>query len=269
MKRFCLLLILIAFCFQLSAQEDYRPFVVEGKSWKYYIKATTSWWDGKEAHWDTEYAYSTLTIKGDTVVNGKEYKKVMHSSDKAFFYEVPEFIYGIIREEDRKVYMRFNYPDIYDSNEIEYFEEYLIYDFNLKVGDSFTVNYGVNDLNLKLISIEETDGKRIYSFTTNSEYIPTMQWMEGAGGPYGLCMEQRTDVPTCIFCTRYTFLSLTCSLGDEVLCSFDDEGNVVLGVEEVKADVNKDKSVYDLQGRRLNVEPSHGIYIKDGKKVAR
>ena len=81
--------------------------------------------------------------------------------------------------------------------------------------------------------------------------------MEGAGGPYGLNMEQRTDELTCIFCTRYTFLSLSCSLDDEVLCSFDDDGNVVLGVEEVKADVNKDKSVYDLQGRRLNVEPSH------------
>ena len=93
--------------------------------------------------------------------------------------------------------------------------------------------------------------------------------MEGVGGSYGLCMEQRTDVMTCIFCTRYTFLSLTCSLGDEVLCSFDDEGNVVLGVEEVKADVNKDNSVYDLQGRRLSAEPSHGIYIKDGKKIAR
>ena len=73
----------------------------------FHIEVTESWWDGKEAHWDTEYAYSTLTIKEDTVVDGKEYKKVMHSSDKAYFYEVPEFIYGIIREEDRKVYMRF------------------------------------------------------------------------------------------------------------------------------------------------------------------
>ena len=62
---------------------------------------------------------------------------------------------------------------------------------------------------------------------------------------------------------------MSCTLGDEVLCSFDKDGNVVLGVEEVKTEVDKDKFVYDLQGRKLNVEPSHGIYIKDGKKIAR
>ena len=94
--------------------------------------------------------------------------------------------------------------------------------------------------------------------------------MEGVGGCKGIgLVEERFPNPTCIDCTLYFPTLVSCSLGDEVLCRFDDDGNVVLGVEEVKTEEDKEKSVYDLQGRRLNVEPSHGIYIKDGKKVAR
>ena len=44
------------------------------------------------------------------------------------------------------------------------------------------------------------------------------------------------------------------------------------GIESVK---NSDDErphrhgIYDLQGRQLNTEPAHGLYIKDGKKIAR
>ena len=267
MKKFCLLLILIAFCFQLSAQDNYRPFVEEGKSWKYYIEATKSWWDGKEAHWDTKYEHATLTIEGDTIVDGKEYKKVIYSSDNTLFYET-DFIYGIIREENKKVFMRFFFDWYYDP-EFPLSEEVLMYDFDLNVGDKFveeSVNFSTT---LTLQSIEENDGKRIYKFSTNKDWIPVMQWVEGAGGFHGLGIEQRIPELTCIDCTRYTFLSLSCTLGDEILCSFDEDGNVVLGVEEIKTNSGKDGSIYDLQGRRLNAEPERGLYIKNGKKIAR
>ena len=272
MKRLYLLFVLIAFCFQINAQENYRPFVEEGKEWKYYIKATTSWWDGKESHWDTEYAYSALTINGDTLVDGKKYKKIMHNSDKNIFYfiEASDFLYGIIREEDKKVYMRtcfssFVYDGIFDH-------EMLIYDFGLKVGDTFRESYAgfsSYDKIMKLESIENTDNERVFSFSLPGEDLHTMKWIEGVGGFHGLGLIQLIPESTCIDCTRYSFLSLSCTLGDEVLCSFDEDGNVVLGVEEVKTDVNKDKSIYDLQGRRLSAEPERGLYIKDGKKIAR
>ena len=146
MKRLFLLFILIASCFQLSAQEDYCPFVEEGKTWNYFIEATTTWWD--EADWQThynkEYEHATLTIKGDTVVDGKEYKKVIYSSDNTFFYDT-DFTYGIIREENKKVYMRFFFDDYYDP-EFPLSEEVLMYDFGLNVGDSFVENYGVDDI---------------------------------------------------------------------------------------------------------------------------
>ncbi len=267
MKRILFIIIALALKSSLYAQDNYRPFVEEGKSWKYYIKATDLWWDGKETHWDTEYEHATLTIEGDTIVDGKEYKKVINSSDNTLFYDT-DFIYGIIREENKKVFMRFFFDWGYDP-EFPLSEEVLMYDFDLNVGDKFveeSVNYSTT---LTLQSIEENDGKRIYIFSTNRDWIPVMQWVEGAGGFHGLGIEQRIPEVPCIDCTRYEFLSLSCCLGDEVLCSFDKDGNVVLGVEEVKTEVDKDKFVYDLQGRKLNVEPSHGIYIKDGKKIAR
>ena len=137
MKRILFIIIALALKSSLYAQEDYRPFVEEGKSWKYYIKATDLWWDGKETHWETEYIYSTLTIKGDTVVDGKEYKKIMYNSDKNifFFRETPDFLYGIIREENKKVYMRTDFSSLIYNAVFDY--EMLIYDFGLEVGDVF------------------------------------------------------------------------------------------------------------------------------------
>ena len=268
MKKMLFLLFVLSSSLNLHAQDNYRPFVEEGKTWSFVVKATTLWWDGKESHWDTEYENSVLTIKGDTIVDGIEYKKVMYTSDNKFFNDT-DFIYGIIREENKKVYMRSFFDDCYCPDYLS--EEVLMYDFNLKVGDSFTEDYGSDyyRLNMKLISIEETDGKRISNSSTTDKEIPSMQWVEGAGGFHGLGMEQRIPVLTCIDCTRYKFFFMTCSLGDEVLCSFDDDGNVVLDIEDVKTDVSGDGFIYDLQGRRLSAEPAHGIYIKDGKKIAR
>ena len=43
------------------------------------------------------------------------------------------------------------------------------------------------------------------------------------------------------------------------------------GIEEVTYN-NKVKTrtdIFDLQGRRLNAEPKHGVYIKNGKKVVK
>ena len=47
--------------------------------------------------------------------------------------------------------------------------------------------------------------------------------------------------------------------------------DTINGIDNLKAPnkTNINNSTYDLQGRRLSAEPSHGIYIKDGKKIAR
>ncbi|MBQ6161509.1 MAG: hypothetical protein IJK21_02535 [Prevotella sp.] len=258
MRRILFIIIALALKSCLYAQDDYRPFVEEGKTWNYIIYT-----NGQESF------PARLVIKGDTIVDGTEYKKVIHESEEYWLdwdEEETKDLFAVVREEGKKIYLRYFYK--YGSPPSR---EILIYDFGLKIGDIFFEDfYGYVDewsTKLKLESIDEKDGMRIFVFSINNN--STRQWVEGVGGRYGLGLEEVFSQPTCIDCIHYFPTLVSCSLGDEVLCRFDDDGNVVLGVEEVRTDVNKDKSVYDLQGRRLSAEPSHGIYIKDGKKVAR
>ena len=49
-----------------------------------------------------------------------------------------------------------------------------------------------------------------------------------------------------------------------------DTTDIQTGISSVSSEGNiGDGFIYDLQGRRLSAEPAHGIYIKDGKKIAR
>ena len=42
-----------------------------------------------------------------------------------------------------------------------------------------------------------------------------------------------------------------------------------IGSIEAEAGQPSRQGIYDLQGRRLNHEPAHGIYIHNGRKVVR
>lgn len=45
------------------------------------------------------------------------------------------------------------------------------------------------------------------------------------------------------------------------------------GIEDIHVISDEDESgkqgIFDLQGRQLNAEPTHGIYIKNGKKYVK
>ncbi|MBP1540498.1 MAG: hypothetical protein ILA29_09125 [Prevotella sp.] len=272
MKRLYLLFIFITSCFQLSAQEDYRPFVEEGKTWNYIIYTNHYEYD-EETGKEIQVGFpARLVIEGDTTIEDVEYKKIMHYSDVLWTDENPskDFLYAVIREMDKKVYFRHLYYANFDHS-LEPGNEALIYDFGLKIGDIFVEDFFGNPFywatKLKLESIEEKDGKRLFFFSINNN--STRQWVEGVGGCKGLGLEERFDNPTCNDCTLYFPTLVSCTLGDEVLCRFDEDGNVVLGVDEIKTIDGKDGAIYDLQGRRLNAEPERGLYIKDGKKIAR
>ena len=94
MRRILFVIIALALKSILYAQDGYRPFVEEGKSWKYYIEATTTWWSDtdKQTHRKIEYINSILTIKGDTIVDDIEYKKVYHDGDHSNFGYSPFFM---------------------------------------------------------------------------------------------------------------------------------------------------------------------------------
>ena len=65
------LLIVLSPLFSM-AQDDYHPLVVEGKEWRYTKES-----DGQQVG----KGYVSLVIRGDTVINGTAYKKLLFEDD--------------------------------------------------------------------------------------------------------------------------------------------------------------------------------------------
>ena len=102
--------------------DGYQPLVEEGKSWtvQEYRRAGDGTWTA-----DEKYGYY---LSGDTLINGKVWKKLFTNSNRLLLSDKDtNFAYlAAVREEDQKVY----------TIEKDIPEEYLLYDFNMKVGDS-------------------------------------------------------------------------------------------------------------------------------------
>ena len=107
---------------QLWAQEsDYIPFVREGVKWVCYFDS--EYCHAYDVDWSRFYplgkTYFTLEIKGDTVINGKTYKK-MHKYSGDCINEQSDTIPVCLREEGKIVYAIKPYPNIIDGLYVGY-----------------------------------------------------------------------------------------------------------------------------------------------------
>lgn len=105
-----------------AAEHEYLPLVEEGKSWHYKY--------GK-----TDKFNSSLTMRGDTLIEGKTYKKVFFSDSVAYDMQWP---IAYMCEENKVVTAKSNkaaiewlskIPKSHDCREFNYIDE-LKYDFN-------------------------------------------------------------------------------------------------------------------------------------------
>ena len=110
MKNVLLTIALALFGFRAAAQQ-YRPFVEEGKTWR--VASLIPLNDDPTYPVEHEYYF----MKGDTIVAGKTWKKVYHTSSSKFDF--------LVREENKRVY----YAPYSGREE-------LMYDFNVAVGDT-------------------------------------------------------------------------------------------------------------------------------------
>ncbi len=167
--------------FQLIAQEyEYVPFVREGVKWVYYIS---------NYNYDKDYysnpargdntIYRTLELKGDTVINGKNYKAMHKYSGDAINAE-NDTIPVYLREEDKKVYGIIPDGNRFDDCPVQNFlcalnhiafnngEEFLLYDFqnpeaywdSLLNSTSYASDYAYNHLFTDTIAIGDKLAKR-------------------------------------------------------------------------------------------------------------
>ena len=188
MKRTLLFIACVLASSAMPAQKDsdYIPFVQESKRWNVF-----------RSDFETGFHLEQYMLMNEGIVKvGKTYMKMTRSEDDmAVIYDA-----GLFREEDRKVY-------IFDD---ERQEEHLMFDYSLKVGDTYeTYSYDEQKMvSYKVISVDDyREGPEVIryveeadSMKTQHRYLrkwtvcrtddesPQKTWIEGVGsleGPLG------------------------------------------------------------------------------------
>ena len=228
--------LLIAFFSLLSShilgQEVYKSFLEDGKVWTYHYYNDFT---GKEF-------YKSLTVKGDTLIGDKSYKRIVDVATGNFEYAM--------REEEKKVFC------VYPNN-----AETLLYDFGLNVGDSFYSSDNPNPSTQATVVAVDTivvgnRAFRVLDVRLNGDDYWTNWWVEGIGGMDYLSV----NFP--MVGNFYYFSS--CQLNGESLLTYKDVCTV--GIHNQTLIRGNGSVINDLQGRRLNGKPSKGVYIESGKK---
>jgi hypothetical protein len=184
MKNLLLLILFVCILTNIKAQE-YKPFPTKNAQWVFTTEIRDNWDDSM---------ISSYCIKGDTLIENKVYQKINYLKfyQKHVFQDIYDTIdltnvdsKFFIREEEKKIYFRFNSY----SNEFNDFpNEYIAFDFNLTVNDTF-INYR-NDTLIVLEEIERNEGKGLaLKFLTKfSGYLGDglyIEWIEGIGNTIG------------------------------------------------------------------------------------
>jgi hypothetical protein len=210
-----------------------------------------------------------FTMYGDTLINGKEYKKVLCQYGD-YYGDEDQHYYCAVREEAYQVFI------IEEDTTVEE----LIYDFS-RPEEFVTLTY--NDYRYV-----RTDGEHRYDFlpgqlgyfackftedgeidySNNSSY-----WIDGVG-----------DAGNNPFAFEFTFLSAPFNaykFGKRIrtiTCMKD--GDYIYNIEWMAVpgdpysikdcnkadDSNKESYLYNLQGQRMDNTPRQGIYIQNGRK---
>lgn len=186
LRHFFIISLFLIFTPAIFAQEN--QIVVEHKVWSNVLENCLP-----EGNTYTTFYHR---FEGDTVLDGKTYKKVLIAEDE--YYEDWFFYGSYVREEEGKVYLR------------EYLgEEGLIYDFNLQPGDTITINnpFAPDGLTLVLTeidSVETIDGHRTRWKLEKDAFSIPEYWIEGIGSESGVL-----NSGTAVFgalCGAYTLL---------------------------------------------------------------
>lgn len=262
--------VVYAFCMAVQAQAlqvDYQPFVEEGKVWEKQVNGTK------------ENVFLNH-IKGDTLINGENWKKVYNTA--GFGYLASTSYYAALREEGKKVYVIAKGSDT----------PRLIYDFDLKVGDELKCGVEGNafgclrdrsekpdtllgfpfrkSLKVKSIDTIHVSGpyiregyfRRFHSFLLDAYGVPETKreviWVEGIGsgaGPF----QPWEPIP------ENDIMLLSCRVGQESIFALISDFETTT-VSSHQYQHTESCEIYDLQGNRISGLPQKGFYIQNGKK---
>lgn len=240
-----------------------RTYEVTKTSKPYLITDGLQW--AKCCHYHTgEYTTVAYELRGDTIIGGESYKKEWQTSHEDL---TPMELTGcFMREEAGKVYRKRGDSD-----------EYLWFDYLANVGDSifydhsFAVVTGHSDTTIVCNGTSRTyNGVDIqvgsYADSDDGHLIPgcVATFYEGLG------LFTNGDIASDpSFLTTGSRTELLWLKRDGALLYLNEEGvfwKDNTSIEDIESLPN-DTPYYDLQGRPV-ANPTRGIYIKDGRKVA-
>ena len=145
----------------------YEPLVREGVVWQHLVKGQKPG-DGPDGLVPVEYTYY-LQFKGDTVTDGKTYKKCYRTTVPELTPENGEVV-AIAREEDRKVKAKvFRLEDGTSERLPGDGSEVMLYDFTKNTGDVWTAGFEGTVSGVDYISVGGKDRKRI-SFAQENRF---------------------------------------------------------------------------------------------------
>ena len=190
MKRaFYLTLLAIIGFGQMVAQDDYTPFVREGVQWVCYFD-----WDSDYMGFQPGQTFFTLEIKGDTVIDGKEYK-MMHKYSGIGVNPDDDTVLACLREENRVVYaiipegmasdsFLVGYGDVWDYNiyeDAKSGKEIILYEFN-ETESYYMYIYARDSDNLSYLGVDKVNvgGQQVNRHTFN-RYGWDFYFIEGIG----------------------------------------------------------------------------------------
>ncbi len=265
------------------------PFLHEDKAWTFYYG--NYFYSERYHHPSYE---DRIMIKNKEIVGKNEYVLLQwevqsldskihgwmkgSTDDENGYDDIPTFSVHV-REESGKVYIlkedyisfctsKYGQNPVIDAMQTNGEEEVLIYDFNLKVGDTYPFPYHV--------TVKETgemafEGSVIpYQLLSNSLLI-----VEGIGCVNsfgGLIAYQST--PSIRYFDRYATYMYFVVAYDNQKDVFKYENFIseeqLLGISDAFSDIHfRNKSIHDLSGRCLKETPQKGIYISNGRKYVK
>lgn len=266
MKRFFSIAIMTFLFCCISAQDKYYPLVEEGKRWEIYNFTITKRYTSEE-----HVPYRTYEIRGDTLVNGKSYKRLF-ATCFYFYGDEDAHYYAALSERYRKVYI------IMAGTR----DEKLLYDFTLRIGDDYDYVYDG--------TLCPEDKGVILHFIVGGLYV----WMDRDRSCWKYTIHKKlgTEEKTfpCIilegmghyFDPFFPDIWAPIVPDKEIetlwwydsLWWYDNEGAHIFEYPyyytfiSMSPNYNQERlPLYDLQGRRLTSEPQKGVFVRDGKKV--
>ncbi len=149
-------------CLFMKAQDNgYQPLVREGVKWVYYEEFYGIYTGNPELYATSLFRYYTIEFRGDTVINGKSYKKGFRTSDVDFnaynsaFYTSDDYPISYVREgtgKDRRwVYAITNTAVPSERMDFaEYLWQYDSYYYDFIMGNEYPLYYFKEDEDMVL-----------------------------------------------------------------------------------------------------------------------